>query len=291
MSANPQARISLPITVGVDGSIASRAALDWAIVRARGRGSTVSAKLVVDDEWGTISVRDLAELRRDAEKVAERELAYAWSAAGDVEITLEVLVGAPMQELAIAARASECVAVGTHKTGSFHGFVTGSRSLQLAAMAPTPVAVIPSVSPADRVGVVVGLGPPIAGADAPVRFALREAERLGEPLTLLRAVHASNPRPGMMEEVWSTYRLGAPGVDVALRTATATAGDALASASRTAVLTVSGRPTKPGSTGFQPLGRTNSDVLMNLAGPTVVVPYLAASVTAERLTSSVRSSG
>lgn len=269
-----------PILVGVDGSIASRAALEWAMTRARALGTAVSIKLVVDDEWGTISIRDLGELRRDAERIAERELAFAWSVAGGVDVSLEVLVGSPMQELAIAASEAECVAVGTHKTGSFHGFVTGSRSLQLAAMSPAPTAVIPSVSASERAGVVVGLGVPSAEAAEPVRFALREAERLRQPLTIFRSVQGPGRPPGTLEAVWATFGLVSPSVEVSLRGVTAAAGDVLASASRTAVLTVSGRPTRPGSTGFQPLGRTNSDVLMNVAGPTVIVPYRTAHVPA-----------
>lgn len=278
-----------PIVVGVDGSIASRAALKWAMVRARALGTAVSIKLVVDDEWGTISIRDLGELRRDAERVAERELAFAWSVAGAVDVSLEVLVGSPMQELAIAALEAECIAVGTHKTGSFHGFVTGSRSLQLAAMSPAPTAVIPTVSASERFGVVVGLGVPVTGADTPVRFALQEAERLGEPLTAIRSLQGAGRLSVELKDIWSTYKLSAPSVDVSVRSSTSAAGDVLAAASRTAVLTVSGRPTRPGSTGYQPLGRTNSDLLMNTAGPTVIVPYSTVSApsrSALRLSSS-----
>ena len=47
-------------------------------------------------------------------------------------------------------------------------------------------------------------------------------------------------------------------------------------ASRRAVLTVSGRPTEAGARGFRPLGRTNSELLLNAGGPVVVVPHLIA---------------
>ncbi len=65
-------------------------------------------------------------------------------------------------------------------------------------------------------------------------------------------------------------------VDIELRRTTTPAGEALASASRRAVLTVSGRPTEPGARGYRPLGRTNNDLLMNAGGPVIIVPHATA---------------
>jgi hypothetical protein len=66
-------------------------------------------------------------------------------------------------------------------------------------------------------------------------------------------------------------------VDLELRRTSSPAGEALAGASRRAVLTVSGRPTEPGAHGYRPLGRTNHDLLMNAGGPVVIVPHAIAS--------------
>ena len=54
------------VLVGIDGSVASRAAIAWVIGRAGDLGAGVALLNVVDDEWGTISDRDLRELRKDA---------------------------------------------------------------------------------------------------------------------------------------------------------------------------------------------------------------------------------
>ena len=58
--------MTTPIHVGIDGSVASRAAIAWAVERAGALGAGVTLLTVVDDEWGTISDRDLRELRGDA---------------------------------------------------------------------------------------------------------------------------------------------------------------------------------------------------------------------------------
>ncbi|WP_207207242.1 hypothetical protein, partial [Agromyces binzhouensis] len=65
----------------------------------------------------------------------------------------------------------------------------------------------------------------------------------------------------------------APDVQTDVRSAGGDAAEALIAVSRRAVLTVTGR--RVASRGFLPLGRTNADLLMNLAGPVVVVPQVA----------------
>lgn len=260
------------VLVGIDGSVASRAAIAWAIGRAGDLGADVALLNVVDDEWGTISDRDLRELRKDAERLAERELAFARQIAGRVPVSAAVDVGAPMLELAGSASAYESVAIGSHKTGTFHGHALGARGLQLAATAPVPIAIVPSSSPNGRSGVIVGAGNAPGWIEA-VRFAVREAARLGEPVTVIRSDRDTPFDDRALRALLDAVDADEASVDIVLRRTTTLAGEALASASRRAVLTVSGRPTEPGARGYRPLGRTNNDLLMNAGGPVVIVPH------------------
>lgn len=267
--------MNITVLVGIDGSVASRAAIAWAIGRAGDLGAGVALLNVVDDEWGTISDRDLRELRKDAERLAERELAFARQIAGRVPVSAAVDVGAPMLELASSASAYESVAIGSHKTGTFHGHALGARGLQLAATAPVPVAVVPSSSPNGRSGVIVGAGNAPGWIEA-VRFAVREAARLGEPVTVVRSDRDTPFDERALRALLDAADADEATVDIVLRRTTTPAGEALASASRRAVLTVSGRPTEPGARGYRPLGRTNNDLLMNAGGPVVIVPHSTA---------------
>ena len=113
------------ILVGIDGSLASRAAVSWALERARSIRTGVVLLIVVDDEWGAIGERDLGELRATAEGVAVRELEFARERAGSVEVAAAIAVGAPMLVLASEASAFESVVIGTHKVGTFHGHALG----------------------------------------------------------------------------------------------------------------------------------------------------------------------
>ena len=164
------------------------------------------------------------------------------------------------------------VAVGTHKVGYFHGHALGSRSIQLAAVASAPSAVVPVTSWRGRSGVAVGISDG-ADSDDAVRFAAREASRLGEPLVLLRA--AGGEQDSVDADAGERAASIAAGEQIDLpievRSTADPASGALIGVSRRAVLTVTGR--RVPSRGFLPLGRTNTDLLMNLAGPVVVVPH------------------
>lgn len=261
------------VLVGIDGSIASRAAIRWGIERARGGGG-VKLRHVVDDEWGMVGASALAELRTAAASMVERELAFARAHAGAVPIEAEISIGAPILTLASEAKHFDLVVIGTHKVGVFHGLALGSRALQLAAMSPVPVAVVPASSSAGhRGGIVLGVGGE-SGEDAVVRVAVDEANRTGEPLILLRS-HAHSAAAGeqaLNRAARLAETLG-PAAGLSERRSSAVPGEALAVMSEQAVLTVVGRPTAVGAHGYRFLGRATADLLMNLRGPVLVVPF------------------
>ena len=187
-----------------------------------------------------------------------------------------------MLVLASEASAFESVVIGTHKVGTFHGHALGSRGLQLAAVSPVPTMVIPVDVSHGRSGVAVGVG------DAPgwtARAAIRDAG--GHPP---RGATAARPRrrarrcieeQELLEIAWEVPEAADLVAGIAVRRSPAGAGETLAGVSRRAVLTVSGRPTAPGARGFRPLGRANSDLLMNAGGPVAIVPFVSG---AERAT-------
>lgn len=264
--------MNAPLLVGIDGSIASRAAITWALARARACGVDVALLMVVDDEWGTVGGGALRELHDTAAKVAERELEFAREAAAATTVRVGLASGNPMLTLSGESTEFGMVVIGTHKVGYFHGHALGSRSLQLGALAPVPVAVIPVATSRGRSGVVVGVGDAPGWAEV-VGFAAAEAARTQEPLVLLRR-ETGDLDPERMIEAERVANEAAPDARVELRRVDSTAGEALATASRRAVVTISGRPTIVGERVFRPLGRANSDLLMNLAGPAILVPQL-----------------
>ncbi|MGR2752090.1 universal stress protein [Agromyces arachidis] len=264
----------MTIVVGSDGSVAGRAALSWALDRARRTGDDLLLATVVDDGWGTIGGSALAELTGAAERGTERELDFVRGLAPTVTTTATIAVGSPMLRLADIARDAELIAVGTHKVGYFHGHALGSRSLQLAAVSSTPTVVVPVTSWRGRSGVAVGAARGTDSDDA-VRFAADEAQLLGEPLVIVHA-DGDEARPAAGERAASLAAGMHPGLSIEVRGSADPAAAALIGVSRRAMLTVTGR--RVAEEGFLPLGRTNSDLLMNLAGPVMVVPARSGSV-------------
>ncbi|MGR0219739.1 universal stress protein [Agromyces sp. ZXT2-6] len=275
----------MTIVVGADGSVASRAALTWAIDRARSTGDDLVLATVVDDGWGSVGGSALAELKGAAERGAEREMEFVRGLVPTVRASSTVVVGSPMLALAEAARGAGLVAVGTHKVGYFHGHALGSRSLQLAAVSATPTVVVPVTSWRGRSGVAVGAAEGTDSDDA-VRFAAREAKRLGETLVIVHA-DGDDERPAPAERAASLAAAVHPDLPIEVRSTADPPSGALIGVSRRAVLTVTGR--RGAQRGFLPLGRTNSDLLMNLAGPVLVVPATADLVAAGSAASSTSS--
>jgi nucleotide-binding universal stress UspA family protein len=280
--------VSETILVGVDGTVASRAALRWSVKRASARGAAVSLAHVIDDDWVTIGDRMLDDLRKEAQALTEREADYAHSLAPEVVIDTQLLHGSVMQELISASERADIVVVGTHKTGFINGRVFGSQSLRLAAAARAPVAIIPQTSEREGRGVVVGVDDSAAGRKA-IRFAAVEASRARETLTLLRGftvpgapqVSGDLPRESLRRaEARAARELSAaaelvtpvaPGVDLRVHSVPRPAAEALVDAAASAALLVLGSSRQERQDKAM-VGAVTHDVLINLSGPTIIVP-------------------
>jgi nucleotide-binding universal stress UspA family protein len=259
------------IVVGVDGSSAGAAAVRWAASRAGRDGFPLELVHVIDDEWGAAGEANLAELHPRAFEFVASALSLAEEFAPLVPISTTVLVGDPMVELAERSRSAAMVVIGTHKTGFFHGRALGSRGLQLAAMAWSPVAVIPESSTSLRRGVVVGVDDTDAGRAA-VEFGAIESVVSGDTLTLINSVDGQSKPPARAAERSTASIAAAAGVVGLVRTREVhrPAAEALIDAALLASILVIGSSRRRGSE-LSALGPVSHDVLMNISGPTIVV--------------------
>ncbi len=137
------------IVVGIDGSEASRQALDFALAEARVRGAAVKAvsawhvPAVVYEVGWTAAPVDLAEFPRLAESALEAILDEAKAADSGVTVTSVVREGQPADVLLEEAAGAELLVVGSRGLGGFRGLLLGSVSQQCAHHAPCPVVIIP----------------------------------------------------------------------------------------------------------------------------------------------------
>lgn len=195
-----------PIVVGVDGSESAQDALDWAAAEASAMHRPL--RIVHGFIWplmhvavGPPSVGPAdGGLQAEAERLLADAESRAKSAAPDVDVTCELVVGAPTPALLGQARDAELLVVGSRGLGGFLGLLVGSVGVAVAAHAGCPVVVVhphpddPSRTAAGRV--VVGADGSRLSAAA-ISFAFRTAARRKAGLTAVRVWEpslSSHPR-------------------------------------------------------------------------------------------------
>lgn len=186
---------SRSIVAGYDGSAEAAAAIHWAAQQARLRDCPLN--VVHCSIWPLLTknlgpVPGVADsgLERAAEAILEEGVSRAKAAAPGLDVQGTLLHGLPASYLAGISAGQEMIVVGSRGLGGFLGLLVGSVSLELAATATCPVAVIRSdLQPGGPVVVAVDVsGSPAALEDACV---LASAWQAG-----LTIVHVHHTPPG-----------------------------------------------------------------------------------------------
>lgn len=252
--------------VGIDGSGPSSAAMAWAATRSRQDGAPLALVHVAETDDGMMGP-GFAEAATRAG--AELLSAAARSLGDELTVTEHLLEGPVPWALAQFVTARDVIVVGTHKTGFLHGRVLGSRSVQIAAVAPCSVAVVPEVDLRFRHGVVVGVDR-VETAERLGRAAAREALALGQELVVIQAgVSAAGAltAPALAAAV-SAARGAATRLEIRSRASNRPAAEALLDAARDKAMLVLG----PGSTEATRslIGTVLHDVLLNVNAPVLI---------------------
>jgi nucleotide-binding universal stress UspA family protein len=133
------------IVVGIDGSLSSVAALNWALHQAELTGSTLEA--ITTWEWPTAPGLGVAspsgfDPKADARKVLEEAIASAEPGHDDVCIESKVVDGPAGRALVDASRGADLLVVGSRGHGELVSFLLGSVSEHCITHAHSPVLVI-----------------------------------------------------------------------------------------------------------------------------------------------------
>lgn len=169
------------IVVGVSGAPVSARVVDWAMTRAAERSQRVELVSVVGGAIGTLGEGGpLAEATAASRSFLEDYVRL--HADRDVEVSVRVEVGNPVERLVAASVDAALLVIGSDYQGGSSPSVRGFHGVRITAGAHCPVVVVPDFDPADRKGVVVGVdGSEIS--ESALRFAAAEADRSDEPLT------------------------------------------------------------------------------------------------------------
>lgn len=187
------------IVAGYDGSAEALAAVRWAAHQA---GLRDCALHVVHCSLWPLLTRKLGPvpgvadsgLERSAEAILEEGVTAAMAAMPGLEVEGILVHGLPASYLTRISDGQAMVAVGSRGLGGFLGLLVGSVSLELAATATCPVAVIrPEVRPAGPVIVAVdGSGSPTALEDACGMASVSQAA--------LSVIHAQHTPAGYLQK-------------------------------------------------------------------------------------------
>lgn len=185
------------IAVGVDGSPASRVAIDWAARSAAMRNVPLTLCHVIPPANALVSPPlPVPEglVRWNLDRAEERLRAAAQQVqddfGGEVEVDVQSLQGATVPTLAELSKNVDLLVVGSRGLGSIRSWILGSVSLGLVQHAQSPVAVIhdedPLMAHPSQAPVLVGIdGSPTSELATAIAF--DEASRRGVGVVALHA--------------------------------------------------------------------------------------------------------
>jgi nucleotide-binding universal stress UspA family protein len=148
------------IVVGIEGTVASQGALQWAIQEGALRGSVVT----VVHAWDFIAARDAGRMTEHEEKTAstcmlDAAIASAVRAVGVApEIVERSVKGAAARVLLAEAENAELLVLGRGHRSGVIDVLRHSVSAECVRRATCPVVVIPNVPVAAHVAVGIGVG-------------------------------------------------------------------------------------------------------------------------------------
>lgn len=184
---------TLPILVGIDGSVSSLQALDWAINEAKDKqcglqllsaySAPIFATIGLDAGYATI---DLDIIKNNTENMLNKVVAD--TAKTGVTVTALVKPGDPNSLLIEHSDNAQLVVLGSRGRGGFVGRLLGNVSGTLPAHASCPTVVVPNLAKRDweevQQKIVVGVDGSQA-ANCAVDFAVSQALQKKLPLELV----------------------------------------------------------------------------------------------------------
>ncbi|CAN5287063.1 universal stress protein [soil metagenome] len=172
------------IAVGVSGPATSYPAIDWALAYAGSVQAEVELVHVVDVGGRAAQEPEAEQLLLAAEHEL-REIAALHSARAGAPVHSTVLLGRPAQQLVEHAAGGQMLVLGTRTADKPGGYVFNPLAVRVAGRADVSTVIVPRLESVGH-GIVVGIDGSEYSA-APLAFAAREADRLGEPLAIVHA--------------------------------------------------------------------------------------------------------
>ncbi|WP_314612883.1 universal stress protein [Streptomyces stackebrandtii] len=291
--------MSLPVTVGVDGSPESIAAAEWAAHESEIRGAPLL--IVHADEWAGAALPGVgpdARCRRADELLAETAECVRRQHPA-LEIDTRQLAGPPATALAGAGAEADLLVLGSRGLSGLRGFLLGSVGMAAIVATPRPVVLVRvpgrSTVPASRSAVAGSSRDVVVGVDIDqyfdplLDFGFHEAAGRGARLLALygwsippvvrdaSALVAAEREMGpdiarRLAADLRPWRLKFPSVDFVERSCVGGPAQLLLQAAENAELVVVGRRMRMGALGAH-VGSVAHAVIHHCAVPVAVIAH------------------
>lgn len=144
-TADPTARDTRPIVVGVDGSSSSRKALAWAVRQARLSGQPLVAVAAWEFPAGygwPVPMPEGLDYEGDVRAELDTTIKEVVGDQAGLALSAEVVNGHPAVVLDDLSRTASLLVVGCRGHGGFSGMLLGSVSRHLSTHAKCPVVIV-----------------------------------------------------------------------------------------------------------------------------------------------------
>ncbi|WP_225823949.1 universal stress protein [Streptomyces naphthomycinicus] len=300
--------MSRTITVGLDDSPESRAAVEWAAREALLRRlplTIVHVREPMPRYIGRTPLLDPEGYRHRTEQLVRASADGVQLHHPGLDVITEQLTGAVPDVLCEAADRAELLVLGSRGLGGLRGFVAGSVSLDVVARAERPVVLVRAgeraadeheTDPSGAPSAVTAFRPVVLGLDiehpddtllafafdaaARRKAALRAVHAWSEPTTSFHGISGDGAHHDSLErgqasvltQVLQPWRQKFPDVEVIEASRCGSAPQVLVDESRDASLAVVGRRIRTGSFGAH-IGHVTHCALHHIAAPVAVVAH------------------
>jgi nucleotide-binding universal stress UspA family protein len=167
-------------------------AVQWAVHYASPRHLDLELVHVLEETRAFVPAGLREEIILSAEQQLRAHADHIVENHPILRVHSKVVEGSPVEKLSEQATGAELLVIGTHALRRFSNLVFSTRAAQIVSRSAVSVVIIPAEPRPQGAGIVVGVdGSP--ASIAAVEFAAQEADRLGEPLTVVYAWRVPAP--------------------------------------------------------------------------------------------------
>jgi len=195
--------MTMPVTVGIDGSGAAERALGWAAAEAELRHAPLDivhvSQLITVPPGVPPATSMNAAMAEQCHKWLDDAVSVVKTVAPEIAVTADLIDDSLLEALTKRSSHAQLLVLGSRGLGGFPDLLAGSVAVALCAHARCPVAVVRGAIPDPKAPVVVGIDGS-AVSEAALALAMDEASLRSVPLLAYHVWNDNSHEPGVQSQ-------------------------------------------------------------------------------------------